>query len=125
MAEAGAVPGAGRRRAARLAPGAFAGRRRGLTTRTVLRSPFFRSIGDEINQALDPVVTALTGVTARVADRRRGCARGATEAANAGGRTSKRPGRGGLTKVANGTAGTPWGVAPMRASLSKPSRSDF
>ncbi|MFG2750089.1 arsenate reductase/protein-tyrosine-phosphatase family protein [Streptomyces xanthophaeus] len=25
---------------------------------------FFRSIGDEINQALDPVVTALTGVTA-------------------------------------------------------------
>ncbi|MFD9078917.1 protein-tyrosine-phosphatase [Streptomyces erythrochromogenes] len=26
---------------------------------------FFRSIGDEINQALDPVVTALTGVTAR------------------------------------------------------------
>ena len=26
--------------------------------------PFFRSIGDEINQALDPVVTALTGVTA-------------------------------------------------------------
>ena len=28
-------------------------------------SPFFRSIGDEINQALDPVVTALTGVPAR------------------------------------------------------------
>ncbi len=27
--------------------------------------PFFRSIGDEINQALDPVVTALTGVPAR------------------------------------------------------------
>ncbi|MFE0577603.1 protein-tyrosine-phosphatase [Streptomyces sp. NPDC058874] len=26
---------------------------------------FFRSIGDEINQALDPVVTALTGVAAR------------------------------------------------------------
>ncbi|GAU65475.1 putative protein-tyrosine phosphatase [Streptomyces sp. NBRC 110611] len=26
---------------------------------------FFRSIGDEINQALDPVVTALTGVPAR------------------------------------------------------------
>ncbi|MFF5444985.1 protein-tyrosine-phosphatase [Streptomyces sp. NPDC012888] len=26
---------------------------------------FFRSIGDEISQALDPVVTALTGVTAR------------------------------------------------------------
>ncbi|MFM9366751.1 protein-tyrosine-phosphatase [Streptomyces sp. Da 82-17] len=26
--------------------------------------PFFRSIGDEINQALDPVVTALTGVPA-------------------------------------------------------------
>ncbi|MFC9398318.1 protein-tyrosine-phosphatase [Streptomyces sp. NPDC057027] len=26
---------------------------------------FFRSIGDEINQALDPVVTALTGVSAR------------------------------------------------------------
>ncbi|WP_424211770.1 protein-tyrosine-phosphatase [Streptomyces sp. BI20] len=26
---------------------------------------FFRSIGDEINQALDPVVTALTGVTPR------------------------------------------------------------
>jgi len=27
--------------------------------------PFFRSIGDEIHQALDPVVTALTGVPAR------------------------------------------------------------
>ncbi|MFF3663070.1 protein-tyrosine-phosphatase, partial [Streptomyces olivochromogenes] len=27
--------------------------------------PFFRSIGDEINEALDPVVTALTGVRAR------------------------------------------------------------
>ncbi|MFE9095247.1 protein-tyrosine-phosphatase [Streptomyces sp. NPDC007264] len=27
--------------------------------------PFFRSIGDEIQQALDPVVTALTGVPAR------------------------------------------------------------
>ncbi|MFD7549423.1 protein-tyrosine-phosphatase [Streptomyces sp. NPDC059578] len=27
--------------------------------------PFFRSIGDEIHEALDPVVTALTGVTAR------------------------------------------------------------
>jgi protein-tyrosine phosphatase len=27
--------------------------------------PFFRSIGDEINQAIDPVVTALTGVPAR------------------------------------------------------------
>ena len=27
--------------------------------------PFFRSIGDEINEALDPVVTALTGVPAR------------------------------------------------------------
>ncbi|QKW09180.1 protein-tyrosine-phosphatase [Streptomyces sp. NA04227] len=27
--------------------------------------PFFRSIGEEINQALDPVVTALTGVRAR------------------------------------------------------------
>lgn len=27
--------------------------------------PFFRSIGDEIGQALDPVVTALTGVPAR------------------------------------------------------------
>ncbi|MFI1394930.1 protein-tyrosine-phosphatase [Streptomyces sp. NPDC020681] len=26
---------------------------------------FFRSIGDEINQALDPVVTALTGISAR------------------------------------------------------------
>jgi protein-tyrosine phosphatase len=26
---------------------------------------FFRSIGDEINQALDPVVTALTGVAAK------------------------------------------------------------
>ena len=35
------------------------------TTRTARRSPFFRSIGDEINQALDPVVTALTGVPAR------------------------------------------------------------
>jgi protein-tyrosine phosphatase len=28
--------------------------------------PFFRSIGDEIHQALDPVVTALTGVPARM-----------------------------------------------------------
>ncbi|MFD4831611.1 protein-tyrosine-phosphatase [Streptomyces sp. SID4919] len=28
--------------------------------------PFFRSIGDEIHEALDPVVTALTGVTARM-----------------------------------------------------------
>ena len=27
--------------------------------------PFFRSIGDEIFEALDPVVTALTGVPAR------------------------------------------------------------
>ncbi|MET9254460.1 protein-tyrosine-phosphatase [Streptomyces sp. NPDC003717] len=27
--------------------------------------PFFRSVGDEIHQALDPVVTALTGVAAR------------------------------------------------------------
>jgi protein-tyrosine phosphatase len=27
--------------------------------------PFFRSIGDEIHQALEPVVTALTGVSAR------------------------------------------------------------
>ncbi|MFJ2767991.1 protein-tyrosine-phosphatase [Streptomyces sp. NPDC087300] len=27
--------------------------------------PFFRSVGDEINQALEPVVTALTGVTTR------------------------------------------------------------
>ncbi|GGX55749.1 protein-tyrosine-phosphatase [Streptomyces minutiscleroticus] len=27
--------------------------------------PFFRSVGDEINQALDPVLTALTGVPAR------------------------------------------------------------
>jgi protein-tyrosine phosphatase len=27
--------------------------------------PFFRSVGDEIHQALDPVVTALTGVPAR------------------------------------------------------------
>jgi protein-tyrosine phosphatase len=27
--------------------------------------PFFRSIGDEIREALDPVVTALTGVPAR------------------------------------------------------------
>ena len=27
--------------------------------------PFFRSIGDEINQAIDPVVTALTGVPAK------------------------------------------------------------
>ncbi|MYS74535.1 protein-tyrosine-phosphatase, partial [Streptomyces sp. SID5926] len=26
---------------------------------------FFRSIGDDIHQALDPVVTALTGVPAR------------------------------------------------------------
>ncbi|MBB4982998.1 hypothetical protein GGE06_003930 [Streptomyces sp. SFB5A] len=26
---------------------------------------FFRSIGDEIDQALDPVVTALTGVSAK------------------------------------------------------------
>jgi protein-tyrosine phosphatase len=26
---------------------------------------FFRSIGDEINQALEPVVTALTGVGGR------------------------------------------------------------
>ncbi|MFD7999740.1 protein-tyrosine-phosphatase, partial [Streptomyces mirabilis] len=26
---------------------------------------YFRSIGDEINEALDPVVTALTGVRAR------------------------------------------------------------
>ncbi|MEV0254314.1 protein-tyrosine-phosphatase [Streptomyces sp. NPDC018029] len=28
--------------------------------------PFFRSVGDEINQALDPVVTALTGVPAHM-----------------------------------------------------------
>jgi protein-tyrosine phosphatase len=27
--------------------------------------PFFRSVGDEIQQAIDPVVTALTGVPAR------------------------------------------------------------
>ena len=34
------------------------------TTRTGRPLPFFRSIGDEIHQALDPVVTALTGVPA-------------------------------------------------------------
>jgi protein-tyrosine phosphatase len=27
--------------------------------------PFFRSVGEEIHQALEPVVTALTGVPAR------------------------------------------------------------
>ena len=42
-------------------------RRTRCTTRTARRSPFFRSIGDEINQALDPVVTALTGVPRRAA----------------------------------------------------------
>jgi hypothetical protein len=41
--------------------------------------PFFRSIGDEIHQALDPVVTALTGVAARASP-----GRGPTQASGDG-----------------------------------------
>ena len=64
--ERGPRAGPGRRRAARLAAGARSPRRTRSTTRTAPRSAFFRSIGEEIHAALDPVVTALTGIPAAV-----------------------------------------------------------
>ena len=62
---AGPRAGAGRRRAARLAAGPQRRGRRGL--RPVRRPGLvLPHIGDEIHDALDPVVTALTGVPATV-----------------------------------------------------------